>query len=102
MAEQREADFGTCSSCSATVVWVRTPKGKKMPCDPELFAVRIAEDGPETVVTVDGKTVRAERVLGLLSETPAIPGRPVVLGRISHFATCPNAARHRKGKAADG
>jgi hypothetical protein len=99
-----EADFGSCSSCSATVVWVRTPKGKKMPCDPELFAVRPAEDGPHTVVTVEGKTIRGERVFGPLEpETAGVSASfPVVLARISHFATCPNAARHRKGKGADG
>lgn len=92
-----------CSSCGASVVWVRTRAGKKMPCDPELFSV-VPGEGTVTVVTVDGETVRGERIFGSLEPGAALerqPG-PVVLGRISHFATCSNAARHRRcAKAAD-
>jgi len=27
---------GTCRSCGASIVWVKTEKGKHMPCNPEL------------------------------------------------------------------
>jgi hypothetical protein len=94
-----EANLGRCRSCSATVVWVKTSAGKAMPCDPELFALTPC-DGPVTAVTVEGETVRGERLLGSLEPGTAgvSASFPVVLARISHFATCPNAARHRKAK----
>lgn len=37
-----------CSGCSAEILWVKTEKGRPMPCDPKLL----------TVVTEDGRTVK--------------------------------------------
>lgn len=62
-----------CSSCRASIVWVRTPAGRKMPCDPEHQSW---EDG--TVVD-DAGNVTTGGALGY---------RP-------HWASCPNAKRHR-------
>lgn len=55
----------SCRSCDAPIVWIKSPAGKSIPCDPPVLSV----------VTDAGEVVR---------------------GRISHFATCPNAAQHRK------
>lgn len=98
-----EARRGRCRSCSASVVWVKTTAGKAMPCDPELFAL-VPGEGSVTAVTVDGVTVRGERVFGPLEPgTTGVSAKfPVLLVRTSHFATCPNAARHRKAKEARG
>ena len=76
--------YGICRACGARILWLKTTKGKSMPCDPG--AIRFTPGGgPETFVTVDGKVVRGKR--GNAGET---------YGHISHFATCPQADRFRK------
>lgn len=66
---------GTCRSCQAPVIWVKSSKGKNVPIDgDELEITNIAKGG-----WVDLKT----------EKTP--DGRFVC-----HFATCPNADEHRR------
>jgi len=74
MAEQ-------CRSCGATIIFVKTAKGKSMPLD-----VQPADDG--NIIVVDGVAVY------LKGEAP-----PNKLRWKSHFATCPQAAQHRKKKS---
>ena len=76
-----------CSSCGAEIIWIKTKSGKSMPCDPEerFYEERIG--GHETYVTPDGRTVKGVPCYG----GPAY-------GYISHFATCPNADRHRRNR----
>jgi hypothetical protein len=67
------ADRGTCKSCGAAILWVVTASGKRMPLD-----------------------ANAERRFVIEPEEP-----PLALSRetySSHFATCPNAAQHRKDR----
>jgi hypothetical protein len=86
-----------CSSCGAEVVYVVTAKaGKPMPCDPELVTVHLASLPqphlvPVTVTTDEGATHR-----GYSSMPAGELFDRTVTGRVSHFATCPEAARHRK------
>lgn len=65
--------MSACRSCAAPIVWIRSPVGKAIPCDPAVIVV----------VTDQGQVVR---------------------GRVSHFATCPQAAQHRRprGEASRG
>jgi hypothetical protein len=58
-----------CRSCHAPIVWLKTKLGKSMPVD----------------VSKDSKFV--------IGEQEYDPTK-----HISHFATCPNAAEHRKTK----
>lgn len=37
-----------CSTCGAKIVWVRTEKGARMPCN----------SGMRTIITPEGKTIR--------------------------------------------
>lgn len=70
----------TCSSCGKNILWTVTEAGKRMPVDAE----------PTGKATV-------------LVRNPADPETPISKQRdiyISHFATCANAAQHRKPKAA--
>jgi hypothetical protein len=64
--------MNTCRSCGASILWAETEVGKRIPLDstPEHRLV---------ISTVSGKA----RVMPTY---------------ISHFATCPNAAAHRKPK----
>lgn len=61
----------TCGSCKAPIVWVATVTGKRMPVD-----ALDKQGAPVTAVTFDAKV------------------------HTSHFATCPQAAQHRKARAA--
>ena len=61
-----------CNSCKAQIEWVTMLSGKKMPLDIKMATVVIEAD--------DGRY-------------------EVISARTPHFATCPNAAQHRKGKS---
>lgn len=76
----------TCKSCGAPVLWVHTSKGSRMPVD---------ANGDGTATTVPNGNLILERT----HEGKLIAvGVPTGQGsHVSHFATCPNAASHRKG-----
>lgn len=69
-----------CRSCNAPIRWVRMPSGKANPLDAqpsEKGNVRIEENEIGKIVPKD----------------EMIAGEPLYL---SHFATCPNAAKYRR------
>jgi hypothetical protein len=68
-----------CTSCQAEILWTVTEAGKRMPVD----------------ATPAGKvTVLVKNPDG--SDTPVSKSRDHY---VSHFATCPSAAKHRAPKA---
>lgn len=77
-----------CSSCGASIYWAQTESGKSMPVD----SVPVA--GGNVVLYDRGGSVRA-RILKK-DELPAFGEKT----RTSHFQTCPNAKRHRRGRRA--
>ena len=82
--------FGRCKSCGSQIMWIRTKGGKNMPVDPEMISYKIPEEGEpgtEKLVLPTGEVLTANR-----AEAPDSEG----IGYISHFATCPNAKRHRR------
>lgn len=85
-----------CASCGAPILWAHTAAGKKMPVDARLSAVgnlfvfeTNGSDGPLEAVSVTATD--DPRVRAALSD----PGRSRAT---SHFATCPNAAQHRRAR----
>lgn len=80
--------MANCRGCGAPIRWVVTEAGKRHPIDWEA-------NGPKANITVDSDDVMT--VLGPL-ELQVHEGNLWT----SHFATCPEAARFRKGKATDG
>ena len=68
---------GRCRSCGAPVEWAETLKGKRMPFDGEIVAVR-----------TQGSPIW-ERVIEYV-DTTVTP---------SHFATCPDAKTWRRGSS---
>lgn len=72
-----------CRSCGAPIIWAMTGRGKTMPVD--------ARPDPKgnVAVVIDGGTIRA-----IVGATPGSTGRR----HLSHFVTCPDAAKHRRKK----
>lgn len=93
----------TCRSCDAPIIWATLPSGERMPLD--------ALPVPDGNVLLHSDGVRA-LVLGkddeLEAEAIAASGGAAGLKRlagmryVSHCATCPHSASHRKQKRGRG
>jgi hypothetical protein len=73
-----------CRSCGANVLWAKTDLGKSMPVDPEPVPdgnVELYRTPKGLQVVVHGKEFTPD---------------PRATVHKSHFATCPNAQRHRR------
>ena len=77
-----------CRSCGAEIVWIKMASGKKMPCDASPVTYWAKMGGTEKIVTPNGEVVSCE----LQGDHADATG----IGYISHFSTCPNAAKHRR------
>jgi len=74
-----------CTKCKARIEWARTRAGRWMPLDPPVVRGEACKTGGVVVLTQAGDVVRIEvRAGGSLA------------GRVSHFATCPNAGDFRQ------
>ena len=80
-------NFGKCKSCGRRVLWIKTAAGKNMPVDPHFVNYRKVHGGKERIVLPNGEVVAGERC-----DAQEADG----YGYISHFATCPDAEKHRK------
>ena len=76
-----------CKSCGATIIWIPTESGKNIPCDPKPIPYKEDSSGSLTLVTNDGRVIRAR--MDITSDA---------LGYVSHFATCPDAKSWRRNK----
>ncbi len=78
-----------CRGCGAEIVWIKTEKGKSMPCDPLLVPFW---ERPGAV----GKVLlpRSGRVISCDFEGP----RELMtgFGYVSHFRTCPEARAFKR------
>lgn len=74
-----------CSSCGAPIEWGVTAKPRRIPLDPE-GALTDKPMNLRVVGRFTNGTVAVEHVSGTAFEAT----------RISHFATCPDAEKHRK------
>lgn len=80
--------MSSCGSCGAPVRWCVSEHGKPMPVDHDPVSdgnLRLLPGSPQPVALV-----RPQREL-------LDPGDDGVR-YVSHFATCPNSAEHRKAK----
>lgn len=73
MSAKEALQSGRCRTCGAEVVWAKTPAGKPIPLD----AI------PTKRVLIGARTGLAH----------------VVTVYVTHFETCPDAAKHRRGGA---
>lgn len=90
-----------CRSCRASIIWIETVNGRKMPCnwpakqwqpptDPNrpLTVMVPAPDDPEDPGYLGDNVCEAVRVTSDDTE--------MVEGYEPHFATCPKSKRHRR------
>lgn len=87
-----------CNSCGADMVWIKTTKGKYMPCDARAVQYQNNERGKDVIVLENGEVIHASIVKLVGALTPIIDGE----GYTSHFATCPFATVHRKNNKTEG
>lgn len=69
-----------CRTCGTAIVWGVTAGGKRMPLD------ALPRDGGKWLVNDQGRIVARPQTLSL--------------GHDSHFATCQQAAQHRRSRCA--
>ena len=81
----------TCRGCGAPIVWIKTPAGKAMPCDPAPVYYKAAPGGKDKIVTTRGEVVSCEIVPG---------GEATDAGYRPHWATCPQAGQFKRGGTA--
>lgn len=77
-----------CRSCGAEIIWVETENGKKMPCNSDPVTYWKNAKGKATIVTPNGEVCKAD-LEGDINKATGY-------GYISHFATCPQADKHRR------
>lgn len=82
--------FGKCKGCGASIVWIQTVNGKVMPCDAALIQFVVSPGGSLKVIQQNGSMVSAEQ--------EDDPEKMDGVGYVSHFSTCPMAAKFRKAK----
>lgn len=78
----------TCDSCGARVLWTLTRTGRSMPVDELPHA-----DGNVVLWQDGGKGPLIAHVLSKGDDVDVLTAR-----HKSHFATCPQAAKHRRKK----
>ena len=79
---------GICRGCGQPIIWIKTPAGKSMPCDPGEIVYWANPKGPVKIVTPNGEVISAE--------THGNTAQATGIGYISHFVTCPEAGTFRR------
>lgn len=93
-----------CRSCQARVVWAQTTKGNLMPldADPDSEWERPLLD-PDSPVAPTGRYVTSNRGARVMEvevlDQQALFEEDRPRRYRSHFASCPNAATHRKDRS---
>lgn len=78
-----------CKACNQPIVFIKTKAGKKMPCDWQQVAYAQRDDGPDTIITPNGETVRG-------TVQKQADGHSTGLGYKPHWASCKGADTFRR------
>ena len=87
--------MGQCKTCGSEILWVKTSAGKWLPLDP------VAVEGGN--ICLDGNynaEILSPPQCEELEKGAAKRGAPAPRLYKSHFATCPQAAGHRRPRMA--
>ncbi len=79
--------MATCKACGASIVWVKSPADKFIPCDEGLIAYRQDEAGKDVLIDDAGEYIKCRL---------QFEGFPTGMARRPHWATCPHADRFRR------
>lgn len=77
-------EMAKCRACGALIGFIKTPKGHRMPVDPEGYLADV-EDPKRSIVLTDGTTQKGVK--------------PEDRGYIPHWSTCSDPSRFRRDKA---
>lgn len=78
-----------CKECGATIVWIKTPGGKAMPCNTvPVYYIEKPRAGTKKIVLPNGEVLSCE-----YSEDP---NKATGAGFVPHWTTCPCVGRFRK------
>lgn len=77
-----------CKSCGADIIYIKTPKGKTMPCDAEQKTYIQDDNGKDVIITPNGEVIKCY----ISGDMRYVTG----IGYTPHWATCPNAEQHRR------
>ena len=80
----------TCRSCGTEIIFIKTPQGKFIPCEPELVSADDCEVGT-MLVTKEGEVYKVRGAGMTLGEDCE-----VMQGYVSHFAFCSHASDFRR------
>lgn len=80
--------MGKCKGCGREIIWIMTPSGKCMPCDPELVPYWEAPKARQKIVTRQGNLVSCDLEPRSEKETGT--------GYIPHWSTCPVAGQFKR------
>lgn len=80
-----------CISCGAQIVWLRNERGSYIPANEGLVPYVKAPGGRDSVVNDKGEVIRCH----IQEEADELT---TGYARVSHFATCPYADKHRRKK----
>lgn len=51
-------NIGICKGCNKQILWVRTPAGKNMPCNPTVIYYKEDPESKVSIVTPEGAVVK--------------------------------------------
>jgi len=89
-----------CRGCGAITEWVKTNTGRAMPVDPEPVMIRITgSKKADTVIISNGGRIYQGKEIARGPQIANSQGNDTYkVGRVAHFATCPQASQFRRGK----
>ena len=79
-----------CKACGREIIWIMSPSGKAIPCDPEPVSYWQQSKAKSKIVTPNGKVISC----WLYGDPETATG----IGYFSHWATCPEPERFRRKK----
>lgn len=81
------AGTSKCIGCGSPIKWIRTVKGKHMPCDPERKIISNLGMGSDTFVLTSGETVKGDEADNVTSSSLD----KFLVGYLPHWISCPKA-----------
>ena len=80
--------MGKCKGCGKEIIWIMTPSGKCMSCDPDLVPYWMDPNGKDKIVTRQGKVISCTLECAAEQEAGT--------GYVPHWATCPVAGQFKR------